>query len=300
MTDYELIDSGGGRKLERFGRYTLDRPAAQAAWRPRKDAGAWGGANASFDRENGNRWRRRETLPPQWTIRIDGMTLKLSATDFGHLGVFPEQRESWRWIGERIESAAARRAGAEPPRVLNLFAYSGAATLAAARAGATVCHLDASRGMVTWARENAALNGLDAHPIRWIVEDCHKFLHREIRRGRRYEGIILDPPSFGRGQAGELYKIEADLPDTLELCRRLLSDDPLFVLLSAHTPGFTPRVLENLLAQTLGGVGGATEGGEMLLTGGAEVFPLPSGAWARWRSAEADGRAGNPDRSGRR
>ncbi len=277
--DYELVDSGGGRKLERFGAVTLDRPCAQAVWRPRRPAAVWAAADASFDREQGNRWRRRERLPAQWVVRIGGLRLKLSATDFGHLGVFPEQREAWSWIEGRLARARSRAAA---PRVLNLFAYSGGATLAAARAGAEVCHLDASRGMVAWARENAALNGLEKHPIRWIAEDCHKFLHREIRRGRRYDAVILDPPTFGRGQSGELYKIESDLPETLELCRTLLSGAPIFVLLSAHTPGFSPIVLENLLGQAMTGAGGGIESGEMLLTGAPEALPLPSGAYARW------------------
>lgn len=277
--DYELLDSGHGRKLERFGAVTLDRPCAQAVWRPRLTASAWASATAFFEREGGNRWRGRERLPESWVVRIGDLRLKLSATDFGHLGVFPEQRENWAWIERHL--AVGSRAS-PPPQALNLFAYSGAATLAAARAGAAVCHLDASRGMVAWARENAALNALQERPIRWIVDDCHKFLHREIRRGRRYDAIILDPPTFGRGQSGELYKIESDLAETLELCRKLLSDAPRFVLLSAHTPGFSPRVLDNLLRQTLAGLGGRWECGEMLLTGGSDVLPLPSGAWARW------------------
>lgn len=281
--DYELLDSGHGRKLERFGAVTLDRPCAQAVWRPRLPASVWANATAFFEREGGNRWRGRERLPESWVLRIGELRLKLSATDFGHLGVFPEQRENWAWIERHLASAS--RASSPPPQALNLFAYSGAATLAAARAGAAVCHLDASRGMVAWARENAALNALSERPIRWIVDDCHKFLHREIRRGRRYDAIILDPPTFGRGQNGELYKIESDLAETLELCRKLLSEAPRFVLLSAHTPGFSPRVLDNLLRQTLAGLGGRLECGEMLLTGGPEVLPLPSGAWARWTAA---------------
>ncbi len=279
--DYELLDSGNGRKLERFGPIVLDRPCTQAVWRPRLAASAWAAADAAFDRESGNRWHRRERLPPYWVIRIEGLRIKLSATDFGHLGIFPEQRACWRWITQNLVSGDARPANSSLA-VLNLFAYSGVATLVAARTGASVCHLDASRGMVTWARENAALNHLEHHPIRWIVEDCHKFLHREIRRGHRYAAIILDPPTFGRGQGGELYKIESDLPETLELCRQLLNDTPRFLLLSAHTPGFSPRVLENLLAQALQGLAGIVESGEMLLTGNPDVLPLPSGAWARW------------------
>lgn len=277
MNGYELLDSGNGAKLERFGDVVLARPCAQAVWQPQRPA-LWKTADATFDREDGNRWHGRRRLPKEWPIDVDGTRFRLSGTDFGHLGIFPEQRAQWAWIRETV--AAAPR----PPRVLNLFAYSGGSTLAAARAGAEVCHLDASRGMVQWARANAALNGLESHPIRWIVDDAHKFLNREVRRGRRYDGIILDPPTYGRGGNGETYKIERDLTETLRLCRALLSDAPCFLLLSAHTPGHTPVVLSNVLTQALRGLGGAVASGEMLLSGAEDVFPLPSGAYARWQA----------------
>lgn len=281
--DYELLDSGGGRKLERFGPYVLVRPAAQAMWRPARPPEAWSAAHATFDREDGHRWHNRGALPESWTIDVDGLRFRLSGTDFGHLGIFPEQRAQWRWIEARIRGAA--EAGRPRPSVLNLFAYSGGSTLAAARAGAEVCHLDASRGMVAWARENAALNGLGEAPIRWIVDDAHKFLAREQRRGRRYDGILLDPPTFGRGAGGEVYKIENDLVETLDLCRAVLAEPPLFVLLSGHTPGLTPAGMANALGQALRGLDGRLEHGEMLLTGRPDVAPLPSGTWARWSAA---------------
>lgn len=277
MNGYELLDSGNGAKLERFGEIVLARPCAQAVWQPQRSA-RWKSADATFDREDGNRWHGRNRLPQEWVIDVDGTRFRLSGTDFGHLGIFPEQRAQWTWIRETV--AAAGR----PVRVLNLFAYSGGSTLAAARGGAEVCHLDASKGMVQWARANAALNGLENHPIRWIVDDAHKFLNREIRRGRRYDGIILDPPTYGRGGNGETYKIERDLTETLRLCRALLSDSPLFLLLSAHTPGHTPIVLGNVLTQALRGLGGAVTSGEMVLAGAPDVFPLPSGAYARWQA----------------
>lgn len=277
MNGYELLDSGNGAKLERFGEIVLARPCAQAVWQPQRPA-RWKTADATFDREDGNRWHGRNRLPQEWVIDVDGTCFRLSGTDFGHLGIFPEQRAQWTWICETV--AAAGR----PVRVLNLFAYSGGSTLAAARGGAEVCHLDASKGMVQWARANAALNGLESHPIRWIVDDAHKFLNREIRRGRRYDGIILDPPTYGRGGNGETYKIERDLTETLRLCRALLSDSPLFLLLSAHTPGHTPIVLGNVLTQALRGLGGAVTSGEMVLAGAPDVFPLPSGAYARWQA----------------
>ena len=277
MNGYELLDSGNGAKLERFGEVVLARPCAQAVWQPQRPA-RWKSADATFDREDGNRWHGRNRLPQEWVIDVDGTRFRLSGTDFGHLGIFPEQRAQWTWIRETV--AAAGR----PVRVLNLFAYSGGSTLAAARGGAEVCHLDASKGMVQWARANAALNGLESHPIRWIVDDAHKFLNREIRRGRRYDGIILDPPTYGRGGNGETYKIERDLTETLRLCRALLSDSSLFLLLSAHTPGHTPIVLGNVLTQALRGLGGAVTSGEMVLAGAPDVFPLPSGAYARWQA----------------
>jgi len=280
--DYALLDSGDGRKLERFGAYVLARPCSQAAWRPSLPHTAWQQAHASFDRTDGNQWHNRSALPAAWRIRVAGITFKLSGTDFGHLGVFPEQREQWHWIRETVRQARETRGRAV--QVLNLFAYSGGSTLAAALGGAEVCHLDASKGMVQWARENAALSGLQDHPIRWIDDDAHKFLTRELRRERRYDAIILDPPTFGRGQNNEMYKIEKDLPETLSLCRRLLSREPLFVLLSAHTPGYSPTVLRNVLGQAVEGLGGTCAASEMLLSGAEGVLPTPSGAYARWRA----------------
>lgn len=272
---YELVDSGNERKLERFGGFTIARPCSQAIWRPSLPESVWNGADAHFDRERGLNWHGRERLPDNWEIDVDGIKFRLSSTDFGHLGIFPEQRMSWKWLRE---VSLARKGGAS---VLNLFAYSGGSTLACALAGCELCHLDASQSMVDWARKNAELNSLKSHPIRWIAEDVHKFLNREIKRGRRYDGIVLDPPSFGRGARGEVYKIERDLPLTLSLCRRLLSDRPLFILLSAHTPGITPLVMEHLLEDAFGDLGGNRQSGELLLTGKDGVRPLPSGCYAR-------------------
>lgn len=276
--EYELLDSGDGRKLERFGPIVLARPCAQAIWEPQQPE-YWDKADASFDRTNGLNWRGRNRIPASWVIPINGIFMKLSTTDFGHLGVFPETRALWNWITDTLKEAAQ---DGKRLRVLNLFAYSGGATLAAARAGAEVCHLDASRGMVEWAKENAALNKLQEAPIRWIVDDVHKFLNREIRRERRYDAILLDPPSFGRGKQGELYKIEKDLITTLRSCRAVLAERPVFFMLTSHTPGFSPEVLKNLLSQLLGE--GSVECGEMMLTGAKGVLDVPNGNWARWRS----------------
>lgn len=268
--DYELLDSGDGRKLERFGRFTLARPCSQALWRQSLPAAEWARADASFDREDGNRWHGRANLPKEWEIETAGIRFRLGGTDFGHLGIFPEQRAQWRWI----RGAAAARKGA---RVLNLFAYSGGSTMAAALGGAEVCHLDASKGMVEWARANAALNGLSDRPVRWIVDDAHKFMRREIRRRRRYDAVILDPPTFGRGAGGEMYRIENDLRETLGLARDLLSEDPMFVLFSSHTPGLSQTVAENILGQLFPGA--SLESGEMLLEG--RGLPCPSGIYCR-------------------
>jgi 23S rRNA (cytosine1962-C5)-methyltransferase len=279
MDDYALLDSGHGRKLERFGPYTLARPSATAVWPPTLPREAWQEATAAFDREGRNKWTFRQPLPDRWEIGIDRLRFILNLTGFGHLGVFPEQRTSWRWIDEAVRSVSAalgRRA-----RVLNLFAYSGGATLAAAYAGAEVCHLDASKGMTQRARENAALNLLAEAPIRWIVDDVTKFLLREQRRGNRYDGIILDPPSFGRGKAGEVYKIERQITETLNQCRAILADGPAFALFSCHTPAFTPMVMSHLLQCVLPS-GGSIESGEMLLTGDENALPLPSGTFSCW------------------
>lgn len=275
--DYELLDSGNGRKLERFGPVILARPCAQAVWEPRLPD-LWDSAVASFDRQDGLNWSGRERLPGEWVITVRGVRMRLSTTDFGHLGIFPETLDLWDWIARRV--AAAKADHAPTPRFMNLFAYSGGATMAAALAGAQCCHLDASRGMVEWARGNAALNGLEDSGIRYIVDDVGAFLKREVRRGRKYDCVLLDPPSFGRGKRGELYKVERNVQETLDLVRQVLSDTPLFVLLTSHTPGFTPIVLRNLLEQTFGA--GELSCGEMLLRGGAGVLDLPSGTWGRW------------------
>ena len=272
--DYELLDSGDGRKLERFGKYVLARPCSQAMWRPSQPEAAWRRADASFDREDGNRWHGRSNLPAEWRIETAGIRFRLGGTDFGHLGIFPEQRAQWRWIRETVR---ARRAAGSAVRVLNLFAYSGGSTMAAALGGAETCHLDAAKGMVEWARGNAALNGLADSPVRWIVNDAHKFMRREIRRGRAYDAIILDPPTFGRGAGGEMYKIERDLKETLALVKDLLSDTPLFVLFSSHTPGLSRIVAENILAQLFPSA--RLESGEMLLEG--RGIPCPSGIYCR-------------------
>ncbi len=267
MSDtYHLLDSGNGKKLEQFGPYRLIRPAAPAIWNPRLPQFEWELADGVFSREGKSSWRKK--VNDVWKVEICGIAFKLSITDFGHLGVFPEHQEIWSWLKDRIK---------KKDRVLNLFAYSGGATLAAAKAGAEVCHVDASKGMVEWARENAALNRLQDAPIRWIVDDVVKFLKREVKRKKQYEGIVLDPPTFGRGSQGQVFKIESDLPLILELCAQF---SPRYIALSCHTPAFTPLILKRLLEEVFSG--GSFQKGEMVLKGPGTQ--LPNGTFARWRS----------------
>jgi len=263
--DYSLIDSGNQKKFERFGPYSIVRPCSQALWKP--ILANWE-TTAQFSREEGKNWEGK--LPSSWVVEYDGLKFEIAPTDFGHLGIFPEHGFLWKWAADLVK---------EGSRVLNLFAYSGGASLAFARAGAEVCHVDASQGMVKWARKNAALNHLDDRPIRWIVDDTIKFLHREIRRGRRYDGILLDPPSFGRGAKGEVFKIERDICILLELCKKLLSDTPLFLACSSHTNGLTPIVLQHLIEEILPG---KVEVGELLLQS-EKGRDLPTGTYARWK-----------------
>jgi 23S rRNA (cytosine1962-C5)-methyltransferase len=263
---YQLIDSGEQTKIEKFGDVTLVRPCAQAVW-PRQMREVWNSSHAVFSRDPGGKWQVKKQIPKSWVTELFGIKFKLEATDFGHVGLFPEHAMLWEWMVGKIRPGS---------KILNLFAYTGGATLAAAKAGAEVCHLDASKTSVAWARENAALNGLEGAPIRWIVDDVLKFLKREIRRGVKYDGIILDPPTYGRGRQGEVFKIEDDLKEILECCRQLLSDRPLFVILSCHTPGYTPIVLGHILGDFFKG---KIESGEMIISAGRD---LPSGAYARW------------------
>ncbi|MCE2982505.1 MAG: class I SAM-dependent methyltransferase [Parachlamydia sp.] len=275
MNSYSLLDSGSAQKLERFGQYVLARPCSQAVWSQSLSSGDWNRTHALFSREGENNWSGLNKLPEKWVIEVAGIKFKISPTDFGHLGIFPEQKPFWEWIQTALGPY-------NKPRVLNLFAYSGGSTLAAAKAGASVCHLDASKGMVAWARENADLNDLKQAPIRWIVEDVKKFIQREKKRGSRYEAIILDPPTFGRGAKGELFKIEEEIVSLLKDCRELLSNQPLFILFSCHTPGFTPITMHHLISQAMEGLSGFVDSGEMVLTGEKNSLPVPSGTYARW------------------
>lgn len=264
MKDYQLIDSGNGQKIERFGPYILERPCAQAVWQPTLKIKP----DAVFTREE--KWVFHKKLPKSWTAFHGGVEFQIAPTDFGHLGLFPEHADLWEWMHPLVS---------KKDRILNLFAYSGGVTLAAAQKGAQVCHLDASKGMVDWARKNAQMNNLGGAPIRWIVDDALKFLKREIKRESFYDGIILDPPTYGRGSKGEVFKIERDIMELLNLCASLLTKKPLFVIFSCHTPGFTPLCMRHLLGQTM--PKGNIEVGEMALHS-PETLSIPSGSFAKW------------------
>ena len=275
--DYELLDCSGGEKLERWGKYVLRRPDPQAIWQTPKDWD-WDKADAVYRRSEsgGGRWIKTD-VPESWQIREGNLTFNVKLMNFKHTGIFPEQAANWAFIDD-----AVRHAG-RSIRVLNLFAYTGAASLAAAAAGASVCHVDAARGMVAWARENAAASGLADKPIRWIVDDCRKFVEKEIRRGKTYDAIIMDPPSYGRGPTGEVWKLEDSLWDFLQLCCGVLSEQPLFVLISSYTTGLSPSVL-TYLSETVFSArfGGRSESRELGLPVTKSGLTLPCGAACRW------------------
>lgn len=284
--DFTLLDSGNMQKLEQWGNYTLVRPSPQAVWKPQLSEADWGRADAVYKRDSsgsGN-WTWRNNIDRRFPILFGNLSFDVKLTDFGHTGVFAEQAANWEWLRNAIRT----RMDATNQRnlhVLNLFAYTGGSTLAASQAGAHVVHVDAAKGVVDWARDNAKLCRLDQRPIRWLVDDALKFVNREIRRRNRYQAIILDPPTFGRGPKGEVFKIENDILELLDSCKTLLAPDALFMLYSCHTPGFTPLVLQNQLTNVIGTRDGEIEAGEMTIVD-AQQRPLPSGAYARWLAAE--------------
>ncbi len=274
MSDLELIDCGNGRRLEQFGRLLVDRPAPAADWLPRLPAAEWGRAQLRWAKRGWVRGDARDAGPPEpWPVRTGALVLECRPAAGGQLGVFPEQVATWGWLGESV----ARAAGAlgRPPEVLSLFAYTGGASLACARAGAKVAHVDASRPAVSWARRNAELSGLAEAPIRWLVDDARAFVRRERRRGHRYDGIVLDPPSYGHGVGA--WHIEQDLGPLLDDLAALAGPRPSFVLLSAHTPGYDGESLGALVREHLG----VAATGEALVVTSREGSRLPLGAWAR-------------------
>ena len=277
--DYAVLDCGGGEKIERWGNQILQRPDPQAIWPRDKDCKVWNKPNAIYHRSNagGGKWEIRK-LPEQWAIHYGDLTFQLKPMSFKHTGLFPEQAVNWDWFSGLIHEAG------RPVKVLNLFAYTGGATVSAAAAGAAVTHVDASKGMVGWAKENAAASGLADAPIRWLVDDCMKFVEREIRRGNKYDGIIMDPPSYGRGPKGEIWKIEDNIWDFVGLTAQLLSDDALFFLINSYTTGLQPAVLSYMMNSTLTKkFGGHVEAEEIGLPVTESGLVLPCGASGRWQ-----------------
>ena len=275
--DYEVLDTSGGEKLERWGDYLLVRPDPQVIWNTPKDLPVWRKMNGHYYRSSkgGGEWEFFD-LPKQWEIAYKDLRFNLKPFSFKHTGLFPEQAVNWDWFSDKIKNAG------RPVKVLNLFAYTGGATLAAAAAGAAVTHVDASKGMVNWAKENAKSSGLEAAPIRWLVDDCMKFVEREIRRGNHYDGIIMDPPSYGRGPKGEIWKIEDSIYDFIKLCTQILSDAPLFFLVNSYTTGLAPAVLTYMLSTELKRFGGHVDSQEIGLPVTKTGLVLPCGASGRW------------------
>lgn len=276
--DYEVLDSSCGEKLERWGKYILLRPDPQVLWDTPKKSPEWKKLNGHYHRSNkgGGEWEFFD-LPKQWTINYKNLTFNLKPFSFKHTGLFPEQAANWDWFSNIITKSK------RPAKVLNLFAYTGGATCAAAKAGASVTHVDASKGMVTWAKENAKSSGLENAPIRWIVDDCVKFVEREIRRGNKYDGIIMDPPSYGRGPKGEIWKIEEQIHNLIKLSSTLLSDEPLFFLVNSYTTGLAPSVLTYMIStEVKARFGGTVTSDEIGLPVSSNKLVLPCGSSGRW------------------
>ena len=276
--DFEVIDTTSGEKLERWGDVILARPDPQIIWNTPKGA-EWKHANARYQRSSsgGGQWDNKSMDKDHWHINYGPLTFKISPTNFKHTGLFPEQAVNWDFMANKIRNAG------RPISVLNLFAYTGGATIACAEAGAKVCHVDASKGMVAWAKENAQLSGLSDKPIRWIVDDCKKFVEREIRRGNRYDAIVMDPPSYGRGPGGEVWKLEEAVFPLVDLCSQVLSDKPLFFLLNSYTTGLSPSVMEYIIGVTVGKkFKGKLSSSEIGLPVTKTGFVLPCGSTAMW------------------
>ena len=281
---YALLDSGEGMKLERFGAYVLSRPDPESLWQKRLPASALEKADATFERKGATgAWRKAHTMPKAWNIEYGGLTLELRPTSFKHVGLFPEQKEHWDWLSEKIKASIA--SGSAAPKVLNLFAYTGAATLAAAQAGAEVVHLDSSKVAIEWARVNAKLSNLESASIRWIEDDALKFLRKELKRGNKYDAIIMDPPAFGHGSGTALWKIERDFYELVSLAFSVLSEKPLALIVNGYTAGYSPITLRNNLLPLIETYGGSIQSGELALGEEGSERLLPAGVFARWSNA---------------
>ena len=282
--DYQLLDTGNFKKLERFGPYTFVRPAPQVIWPPQLLESEWGKANGEFRHHKGKstgggEWIFRNPVPKSgWPLRFQNLIFTVHTTSFGHLGLFPEQAQNWDWIANQIKELNGYK-----PNVLNMFGYTGASTLAAAARGANVTHLDASKTSVTWAKKNLESSGLSDCSVRWIVDDAEKFLLRENRRNRKYDALIMDPPSFGRGPKGEVWNIETQMTRLLKLCKNILSDSPKFILLTTHSPGVSSLTLKNMLIKFLVSPNSGTfQMGDMSIFDTASDLQLPNGFYARF------------------
>ena len=275
--DYELLDSGDGKKLERYGSFVLSRPDPQALWKPSKLMSEWNTADAVFIRKGKEvEWKKKKTLLESWNIDFGGMVFEIRPTTFKHTGLFPEQLSNWMWMERTIRTAN------RPTKVLNLFGYTGGASLACAKAGAEVCHVDGSKMAIAWARKNQELSGLSEKPIRWILDDAMLFLKREVKRGNKYDGIIMDPPAFGHGPKGEIWKIEEQFNDLMETCFKVLSDKPLFFLINGYASGYSPIAYENNMFPLVKKYGGTIEIGELGIGESRTGRTLPCGIFARW------------------
>lgn len=273
--DYECIDTSNGEKLERWGDIILCRPDPQVIWDEKADPAMWKKADAHYHRSSsgGGKWEYKNSIPEQWTVKYKNLTFNIKPMGFKHTGLFPEQAVNWDYMTEKIKARGEAK-------VLNLFAYTGGATVACAKAGASVTHVDASKGMVQWAKENAKSSGLENAPIRYLVDDCMKFVEREIRRGNHYDAIIMDPPSYGRGPGGEVWKIEESICHFVRRCALLLSDNPLFFIINSYTTGLAPTVLTNLMKICL--PEGRVESSEIGVKITSSSMVLPCGATGRW------------------
>lgn len=282
--DYELIDSGEGEKLERFGKYVLWRPDPQALWPKKLPISEWKKADAVFERTSDSaKWKTKKELPKEWIIDLAGLSFVIRPSSFKHTGLFPEQASNWNWIREKVEKYNKENPTDEKVKVLNLFGYTGGATLAAAQAGAEVTHIDGSKIVVAWAKHNAETSKLADKPIRWLIDDARGFVEREIRRGKKYDAIIMDPPAFGHGAKDEIWKIEEDFLKLLESCRKVLSDKPLFVIINGYSAGYSAIGYRNALESMMKNLTGEMEMGELVIAeSGDNNRLLPAGIFVRW------------------
>jgi 23S rRNA (cytosine1962-C5)-methyltransferase len=282
---YALIDSGQGEKLERFGVFTLSRPDPQALWAKSALAEIWQKAQGVFaPEEKQNSWKIKNGVPDKWQIALDGLQFWIKPSSFKHVGIFPEQVSNWAWLREVI--IENKKPAGEKTSVLNLFGYTGAATLACAQAGAEVCHVDGSKTAITWAKENAETSGLGGKPIRWILDDALTFVKREVKRGKKYDGIIMDPPVFGRGPDGEVWKIEENFLQLVELCQQIVSPKPIFFLINGYAAGYSAIAYENVLKNLTRDWTGKIEVGELAIEEEKTGRLLPAGIFGRWRSGK--------------